>query len=144
MKTRPVHKIVPFIPVLALALSLPMAASYQVPVTPMDKTETIMAAASDTVSTAISPTGYWSVKAGDGVKTCVIALGQLPLEDGYGVLVERCAIAELAGASVWKSTNDGFVIVDEHDDLILKGRMTGPDGFVSLDGRYRGDRAPVA
>lgn len=88
--------------------------------------------------------GLWTFSSVDGSGACILALNRLPVRGGYGVHVERCALASMAAATHWRPTPGGFEIADAAGSVILEFRQTDVDAFVAVDGSLRVDRAPSA
>lgn len=83
--------------------------------------------------------GLWSIH--DGDSRCRIALSADRRGSGHMATVERCAVPALAKASLWRPVVGGFELLGGGDAVVMRFRMTGVDGFESVDGRLKGERA---
>ncbi len=86
--------------------------------------------------------GLWAIRAVEGDAGCRVALSGQRDGAAYGALMERCAIAALAGGKTWKPVAGGFEILGIDGAALMRFRMTGVDAFESIDGRYKGARSP--
>ncbi|WP_349312108.1 AprI/Inh family metalloprotease inhibitor [Brevundimonas subvibrioides] len=87
-------------------------------------------------------TGLWNLVPLTGDKTCTLALNGMFVEGGFGVFLERCSIAAMAGVRAWRPTTQGFELLTADASVALAFRRTGVDSFASTDGALRLTRAP--
>lgn len=88
--------------------------------------------------------GLWTVVPRDGSGTCTLALNRLSVPGGFGVQVERCAMADLRSVESWRLTPEGFDLVAKSGNAARAFRRTGEDSFEAVDGTSRMERAPLA
>lgn len=87
--------------------------------------------------------GLWRVSPRSGPGECLIALGRLPRGEAYGVQVESCSLPLFAKAVAWRPITSGFELQSRDGSQLIGFRQTGEDTFVTADGAYRLDRAPL-
>ena len=87
--------------------------------------------------------GLYGLRRSDGEGVCRIALNRVPTEGGYGVVLGRCDLEVVRGATAWKTVQGGFELLRETGGP-LRFRQTGVDDFETIDGAYRLSRAPMA
>ncbi len=125
---------------LGLIAAIVMAAG---PTTACTVEETPMPSQTPVVSPALASVeevyGLWSIR--DGDNRCRVALSAVKSGAGHQASVERCAVPALAKASLWRPVVGGFELLGSGDAVVMRFRMTGVDGFESVDGRLKGERA---
>jgi hypothetical protein len=87
--------------------------------------------------------GLWTLKAPDGA-TCDVSLANLLIGDIRPVLVERCAISAVEGAKMWRAIPDGFQLMGQEGQVLMRFRRTGEDSFEALGGGHTLTRAPLS
>ena len=100
-------------------------------------------AASDRVLSTEEVFGLYALKRANGQGACRIALNRVPTEGGYGVVLGRCDLDLVRGATAWKPTQGGFELFRGFGGP-LRFRQTGVDDFETIEGDYRLSRAPMA
>ena len=100
-------------------------------------------AASDRVLSTEEVFGLYALRRADGQGTCRIALNRVPTEGGFGVVLGRCDLDVVRGATAWEATRGGFELFRGAGEP-LRFRQTGVDDFETIDGAYRLSRAPTA
>jgi hypothetical protein len=91
------------------------------------------------VATVEEVYGLWSIR--DGDSRCRVALSAVKSGVGHQASVERCAIPALADGAGWRPVAGGFELLGPGDRVLGRFRMTGVDGFESMDGKLKGERA---
>lgn len=100
-------------------------------------------AASDRMLSTEDVFGLYALRRADGTGACRIALNRVPTEGGYGVVLDRCDLDVVRGATDWTPTRGGFELL-RGSGPTLRFRQTGVDDFETIDGAYRLSRAPMA
>ncbi len=125
---------------LGVIAAIVMAAS---PTTACTVEETPMPSQTPVVSQAVASVdevyGLWSIR--DGDSRCRVALSAAKSGARHQASVERCAIPALADGAGWRPVAGGFELLGPGDRVLGRFRMTGVDGFESMDGKLKGERA---
>ena len=86
--------------------------------------------------------GLWSLRPDTGEGRCRIALNKLPVAGAYGVHIESCTLAAVAGGKSWRPVEGGFELLGEQGRVLMRFRRVDANAF-NAEG-YRLTPAPMA
>lgn len=91
--------------------------------------------------------GHYQLVGADLPTTCRVTLDPIANAGRLSVLASRCGSSEIAAATHWRVTRNGFDLVTKRDAVLIGFRRIDVDRFEGRDasGRvYRLERAPMA
>ena len=86
--------------------------------------------------------GLWSLRPERGEGRCLIALNKIPTGGAYGVHIESCTIAAVAGGMRWRPVAGGFELLGGGARVLMRFHRVDANAFTA-DG-YRLTPAPMA
>lgn len=86
--------------------------------------------------------GLWSLRPETGEGRCRIALNKLPVAGGYGVQIESCTLAAVAGGQSWRPVEGGFELLGDQGRVLMRFRRVDANAFTAEG--YRLTPAPMA